>query len=112
MDDGQTGSVDAELHPAGLGGGERGFGPSGDLVPFVFGEGGQDVKHEAIGVRGINRDELSSSFHERADERDVARQAVEFGDHQDGPGLPAPREGFPEDRAVAELAALHFCVFV
>ena len=41
---GETGSVDAELHAYGFGGGERGLGAIPDHLSFVLGEGGPGIR--------------------------------------------------------------------
>lgn len=74
----------AEAGAAFLGGGQGFLGALADLLPLMFGEGGEHVEHELVSVRIIHRHELDATFHEVGNEGDIARQTVELGDDQPG----------------------------
>src|SRR5262249_31102281 len=66
--------------------------PLADGLALVFGDGGQDVDGEFVGVRVVGCDELDAGIHQRGDEGKIAGQAVEFGNDQFGLLLPAGRQ--------------------
>ena len=72
----------------------------------MFGDGGQDVDGEFIGVRIVGCDELHAGIHQGGDESQIAGQAVEFGDAEFGLMAPAGRQGLLEFGAGIALAAL------
>ena len=86
---------------------QRGLGAGRDHFPLVLGDGGEDVQGQLVGGGHVDRGELDTGLHQVGDEGDIARQAVELGDHQHGPP-PAQLEGGGELRAVVALAALDF----
>ena len=90
-----------------LGRRQRGLGAGGDHLALVLGDGGQDVQGQLVGGGHVDRDELDAALHQVGDEGDVARQAVELGDHQHGPLPPAQLERRGELGPVGALAALH-----
>src|SRR5262249_27009785 len=66
-----------EFLAARLGGREGGLGALADGLALVFGDGGQDVDGEFVGVWVVGCDELDAGIRERGDERQIAAQAVE-----------------------------------
>ena len=80
--------VAAEPGAAGLGCSERRLGSLADHLALVLGHGRQDVQGQPVGGRHVDCDKLDAALHQAGDERDVAGQPVELGDHQDG-ALPA-----------------------
>jgi hypothetical protein len=86
---------------------QRGLGAGRDHFPLVLGDGGEDVQGQLVGGGHVDRGELDAGFHQVGDEGDVARQAVELGDHQHGPLPPAQFERRGKLRPVVALAALH-----
>jgi hypothetical protein len=87
---------------------QRGLGAGRDHFPLVLGDGGEDVQGQLVGGGHVDRGELDAGFHQVGDEGDVARQAVELGDHQHGPLPPAQLERGGELGPVGALAALDF----
>jgi hypothetical protein len=74
----------AEYNTASLGGLQCVLGALCNHLAFMLRHGGQDVNRKLVGVRVINSDELNTGVHKRRDESQIARQAIELGDHQLG----------------------------
>jgi hypothetical protein len=71
----------------------------------VFGDGGQDVDGEFVGVRIVGCDELHAGIHQGGDEGQIAGQAVEFGDAEFSLRRQATRAFWSSGAGIA-LAAL------
>jgi hypothetical protein len=72
----------------------------------MFGNCGQDVERETIGLREIAAHEVNLAVHERRDERYIATEPVQLRDDQSCPMSLAGRERFGKLRPIAALAAL------
>ena len=79
-----------------LGGLQRGLGALADRLTLVFGDGGQDVDGEPVGVRIVGGDELDVAVHQGCDEREIAGEAVELGDDELGLQGPPPQAAISE----------------
>jgi len=73
----------------------------------MFGDCREDVNSEAIRFGEIASGEINTRFHERANEMDIARQTVQFGNHQCCLMQTAEPEGLCYCGAIIALAALH-----
>jgi len=86
---------------------ESGDGARADLVTLMLMlcQGGEHVHHELVGMGIIDRNELHPTFHETRNEGDVAGEAIELGNHQDGATTPAQIKRGDELRPVILPAA-------
>ncbi len=50
----------------------------------MFGDGGQDVDGQLVGVRVIHRHELHPRLHESRHEGEISREPIKLGDDQPG----------------------------
>jgi hypothetical protein len=48
-----------------------------EIASRVLGDGGQDVNRRLVGVGVIDRHELNAGVHQRCNEGEIARQAIE-----------------------------------
>jgi hypothetical protein len=69
-------------------------------------DGGQDVNREFVCMWIVHRDELNTRVHQRRDEGQVARQAIELGDDQLGLLPLADRQSLLEFGPLVALTAL------
>src|SRR5262249_27531314 len=81
--------------------------PLCDHLPFVLRYSRKDVNGELVGVRIVDRDELHARVHQRGDESQVARQAIELGDPQFGFLPLADRQSLLEFGPLVALSALN-----
>ena len=74
--------------------GEGGPGAFRDQSPFLLGKRGIEVQHERVGIgTELGDDEWHALGHQAGDEGDVAREAIELGDHDGALRLPRQGEG-------------------
>src|SRR5947207_2470370 len=66
----------------------------------------EDMDRQPVRVRIVDRDELDARVHQRRNEREIARQAIQLGDNQLGLVLAAGGERSGELRPIGALAAL------
>ena len=64
-------------------------------------DGGEDMDGEAVRGRHVHRDEIHAALHQVRNEGDIARQAVEAGNHQHGAALAALGQRRVKLRAIA-----------
>ncbi len=98
----------AEPDAARLGRGERGFRAGGDHARFFLGNRGEDVDGQSVHGRPIGGDELDAALHQPGHEVDIAGQAVELGDDQDGAMDTRGGQRRGELRPILPAPALHF----
>jgi hypothetical protein len=87
--------------------GERRGRARRDHFALVLGDGRQDVDRQARRMRVVAGDEIDARLHQRRNELDVAREAVELGDDQGRMAQPARGDLWP----VAFLAAFDLLEF-
>jgi hypothetical protein len=70
----------------------------------VFGDCGQNVYGEAVGLREVHGREVNFGFHQAGYEVDVAYQTVELGDDEDCAMQSAEGESVSQGRTIITLA--------
>lgn len=99
-------SVLPQLDAAALGRLQGVAGADADLLPLVFGEGGQQVHHELVGVGVVDGLEIHPAFHQVGDEGHIAAQTVKLGDDEQGLLPAALGQGGQKLQALVLAAAL------
>ena len=75
--------------------------PGADDFALVLGDRGQDMDRQFISMWVVDRDELHTGIHERRDECQVTRKAIELSNHQFGFVSLAGRKRVLQFRSVA-----------
>ena len=88
-----------------LGLGQRRLGPLRYHLPFVLGDGRQDVNGQPVGLGHVTGDEIDAALHQVGDEGHVAGQPIQAGDQQNGAALTALVERSEELRPVRVSAS-------
>ena len=81
-------------------------GTLADLLALPLGHDGPELQHRLVGLRHVATAELDAGFHQAGDEMDVAGQAVELGDHEDGLVVLTGSEGLGELGAACLVTGL------
>jgi hypothetical protein len=73
----------------------------------MLGNGSEDMQRQPRRVRIVDGDELDAGVHQRGDERQIAREAIELGDAQTRLALAAESESPLKLRPIIALAGFN-----
>ena len=101
-------AIAAETNAAGFCRRERGLGSCGDHFALMLGNGRENMQRQAGRMRVVNGDELDTGIHQRGNEGQISREAIQLGDDQPRLALAAESQRTLKLRAVIALAGLDF----
>ena len=99
-------AIAAKANAASFCGLQRSLGPRRDHFPLMLGNGRENMQGQPGRMRVVHGDELDAGIHQRGNEGQISREAIQLGDDQPRLALAAEGQRSLKLRAVVALAGL------